>query len=151
MRLRGPGNVQEQHREQLDAFVHDLLDPGEQTDVVLLAFTGNVRVLWTAMADPTWYSVVVTDRRVFCLLWNLTLREPLSVHWSAARAEVSVNWRPPRFPWWVYVVVAGSQRKLVLERPGCDPTQLGVITLRQGLVDAEKVASSLAAPGSAGR
>jgi hypothetical protein len=151
MKFRGPGNVHEQHREQLDAFVHDLLGAGEQIEVMLLAFTGNMQVRWTAHADITWYSVVVTDRRVFCLLWNLALREPLSVHWSAPRSEVSVKWRPPRFPWWVYVLVARSQKELVLDRAGYEPTRLGVITLRQLLVDAEKVASSLATPGSAFR
>jgi hypothetical protein len=143
MRLRGEGNVQEQHREQLDAFMHTVLDPGEQVEVILLTFTGTIRGRRRADLNPTWYSVLLTDRRVFCLLWNLTLRQPLSVQWSASRSEVSARWRPSLFPWWVYVAVAGSQKKLVLERAGHEPTRLNVITLGPLLADAEKLATVL--------
>jgi hypothetical protein len=149
MGFRGKGNIHERHREQLDAFVRDLLEPGEQVDVILLAFTGQLPVLHASDADVTWHSVVVTDRRVFCLIWNLALREPLRVDWSAPRSEVSVKWRPPLFPWWVYVVVTSSQRKLVLERPGHEPARLRVLTLKQLLDDAQKVASALVAPTAA--
>jgi hypothetical protein len=149
MGLRGEGNIQERHGDKLDAFVNTQLEAGEQVEVKLLAFTGNVQVLHGADANPTWYSVVLTDRRVLCLLWNLVRRDPLSVDWSARRSEVSVKWRPPPFPWWVYVVVAGSQRDLVLERAGHEPTRLRVFTLRRQLGDAQKVATALASPASA--